>query len=85
MLFVTSFLLFFQSHYSAVVNWVIMSSRVDSLAIRYFVRIAKDVSTRPFQNFMINPGKDLIIIHKYAEEIIINPFCRIVWYLTAII
>ena len=45
MLFVISFF-FFQSHYSAVVNWVIMSSRVDNLAIRYFVRIAKDVSTR---------------------------------------
>ena len=48
MLFVICFLFFcfFQSHYSAVVNWVIMSSRVDNLAIHYIVRIAKDVSTR---------------------------------------
>jgi len=47
MLFVISFpFFFFQSHYSAVVNWVTVSSRVDDLAIRYFVRIAKDVSMR---------------------------------------
>jgi hypothetical protein len=46
MLFVICFLFFFQSHHSVVVNWVIMYSRVDNLAICYFVRITKDVSTK---------------------------------------